>query len=72
MACKYMVIETKDENGEAEVCVVPEVWIKNGKCYWPPGNESTKLRKCDLPLDNWMQYEFATLKAGFSKYLENV
>lgn len=69
-AKKFMVVESKDSNNEAEVSVIPEVWIVNGKCFWPPSSEyMTKLRKCVVPLESWVKCDFVCLKSGFSKYL---
>lgn len=44
------------EDGEKNLCVVPESWEKNEILYWPPGRKGLNLRRYDSVLadfNNW-------------------
>jgi hypothetical protein len=63
----YIVKFTKTN----QVAVVPDSWVVNNTCYWPPdaddGQDESKLAQGKtIPKSDWVPWEITTLKS-FSK-----
>jgi len=52
----FAVVEFTDD---CSVDVVPIVWIRDNKCFWPPFRThrlSSAVRKAEEPESGWAQY----------------
>lgn len=61
--CRFHVVQF-DPDGTVEI--VPENWILNGKCAWPPISKPAAIKKLVTmfaePAENWASYGFVSLK----------
>lgn len=58
----YALVKFIDENG---ITVVPQCWLKNNHCFWPPYKTDgvTKAVKArEMPQDKWELYPVNVLK----------
>lgn len=63
----FIIVETI-EDGEVNLCVVPESWEENGILFWPPGRKGLNLRKDDsiLPdFNNWSNQKCTVKRKNF-------
>jgi len=66
----FIIVETI-EDGEVNLCVVPESWEKNGILFWPPGRKGLNLRKDDsiLPdFNNWSKQKCTVKRKNFTTF----
>ena len=58
----YSLVVLKENMKEVE-SVVPEVWVKGNKVYYPNGLQVKTLHKsCITPKDDWPQYQLIKIK----------
>ncbi|XP_029677336.1 uncharacterized protein LOC115244088 [Formica exsecta] len=63
----FIIVETI-EDGEVNLCVVPESWEENGILFWPPGRKGLNLRKDEsiLPdFNNWSKQKCTVKRKNF-------
>lgn len=61
----YAVVETKSQEGELEVSVIPTKWIHGCFCWWPPKGTIDKAKQIRLqysPTAKWTRHEMKILK----------
>lgn len=76
----FAIVQFIDEK-DLPFAVVPQVWLREGICYWPPFNLRKKDKgnnlaiRCTPPQSTWEKYNFKFMKGADSwqeakKYLE--
>lgn len=64
----FSIVQTLNSDGDAEVSVVSNKWIKNDRVSWPPRKcYSKSLTKHEEPQDEWPNFKFDMLDSNISK-----
>lgn len=51
------------EGKREEEGVIPDLWLKEDKVFWPPGTNATKAMANMLaPADNWKEFRLIKIK----------
>jgi len=59
---EFSIVKFPEENDA--VAVVPNIWLIEGYCYWPPPGDISKLsRKRVVPdIDTWSKNRYTVIK----------